>query len=82
MMTPGFTIITQSSRLRTKYEKTLLGKIKRKASAGTVMASVWWDSQGMMKKDYFEHGKTVTGNTSVQQIKDHAKQSRTNGVTS
>ena len=29
------------------------------------MASVWWDSQGMIKKDYFEHGKTVTGNTSV-----------------
>ena len=33
------------------------------------MASVRWDSQGMIKKDYFEHGKTVTGNTSVQQIK-------------
>ena len=29
------------------------------------MASVWWDSQGMIKKDYFEHGKTVTGNISV-----------------
>ena len=33
------------------------------------MASVWWDSLCMIKKDYFEHGKTVTGNTSVQQIK-------------
>ena len=29
------------------------------------MASVWWDSQGMIKKNYFEHGKTVAGNTSV-----------------
>ena len=37
------------------------------------MASVWWDSQGMIKKDYFEHGKTVTGNTSVQQIKNPCK---------
>ena len=37
------------------------------------MASVWWDSQGMIKKDYFEHGKTVTGNTSVQQIKNPHK---------
>ena len=70
-MTPGFTIITQ--RLRAKDEKTLLGKTTRKAPAGTVMASVWWDSQGMIKKDYFEHGKTVTGNTSVQQIKNPRK---------
>ena len=69
MMKPGFNIITQSPRLRAKYEKTILGKIRRKASAGTVMASVRWDSQGMIKKDYFEHGKTVTGNTSVQQTK-------------
>ena len=37
------------------------------------MASVWWDSQGMIKKNYFEHGKTVTGNTSVEQIKNPRK---------
>ena len=37
------------------------------------MASVWWDSQDMIKKDYFEHGKTVTGNISVQQIKNPRK---------
>ena len=37
------------------------------------MASVWWDSQGMTKKDYFGHGKTVSGNTSVQQIKNPRK---------
>ena len=64
-MKPGFTIITWSSRLRAKYVKTQLGKLKRKASAGTVMVSMWGDSQGKIKKDYFEHGKTVTGNTSV-----------------
>ena len=34
------------------------------------MASVWWDNQDMIKKDHFEHGKTVTSNISVQQIKN------------
>ena len=37
------------------------------------MASVWWDSQDMIKKDYFEHGKTVTGNISVHQMKNPRK---------
>ena len=37
------------------------------------MASVWWDSQGMIKKNYFEHEKTVAGNTSVYQIKNPRK---------
>ena len=68
MMKPGFTIITWSPRLRAKYGKTQLGKLKRKASAGTVLASVWYDSQDLIKKDYFENEKTVTGNISAQQI--------------
>ena len=34
------------------------------------MASVCWDSQGMIMKDYFEHGKTVTGNMCAQQLKN------------
>ena len=70
MMKPGFTIITLSPKLTAKYGKIQLGKLKRKTSAGTVLASEWWDSQDMIKKDYFEHGKTVTGNISVQQIKN------------
>ena len=37
------------------------------------MASVLWDSQGMIKNDYFEHGKTVAGNISVLQIKNSHK---------
>ena len=37
------------------------------------MASVSWDNQDMVKKDYFEHGKTVTGSISVQQIKNPRK---------
>ena len=51
-------------------EKFIIGmdqlrKLKQKASAGMVMAPVWWDSQCMIKKDYFEHGQIVTGNTYV-----------------
>ena len=45
----------------------------RKTAAGTVMATVWWDSQGMIRKYYFEHGKTVAGNTSMQQTKNPRK---------
>ena len=41
------------------------------------MASVWWDSQDMIKKDYFEHEKTVTDNISVQQIKNPRKAFKT-----
>ena len=37
------------------------------------MASVWWDSQGMIKKDCFEYGKTVTGNAYGQQTKNPRK---------
>ena len=37
------------------------------------MASKWWDSHVMIKKDYFEHGKTATGNISVQQMKNPRK---------
>ena len=48
-------------------------KLKQKTSAGTVIASVWWDSKRTIKKDYFEHGKTVAGNTSEQQIKNPRK---------
>ena len=68
MMKPGFNIMTQSQRLRVKYGKTPLGKFNGKSSAGTIMASVWWNSQGMIMKEYFEHGKTVTGNMYAQQF--------------
>jgi len=30
-------------------------------SAGKVMASVFWDSEGVLMIDYLERGKTVTG---------------------
>ena len=55
------------SKAQSKVWETLTWEVKVKGISrnGYVMASVWWDSQGMIKKDYFEHGKTVTGNTSV-----------------
>ena len=37
------------------------------------MESLWWDSQGMIMKDYFEHEKTVTGNMYAQQLKNLRK---------
>jgi len=36
-------------------------KFKVCASAGKVMASVFWDSQGVIMIDYLEQGKTITG---------------------
>jgi len=36
-------------------------KFKVCASAGKVMASVFWDSQGVIMVDYLEQGKTITG---------------------
>jgi len=36
-------------------------KAKSIPSAGKVMATVFWDSQGVIYFDYLEKGKTVTG---------------------
>lgn len=36
-------------------------KAKTVASAGKVMATVFWDSQGIIHIDYLEKGKTITG---------------------
>lgn len=36
-------------------------KFRKIASAGKVMASVFWDSEGVLMIDYLERGKTVTG---------------------
>ena len=35
--------------------------LKRVSSAGKVMASVFWDSQGEIMIDYFEQGRTING---------------------
>ena len=36
-------------------------KFRKIASAGRVMASVFWDSEGVLMIDYLEREKTVTG---------------------
>ena len=36
-------------------------KFRKIASVGKVMASVFWDSEGVLMIDYLERGKTVTG---------------------
>ena len=51
------------SQPQSKVWENTTWEVQAKTSAGTVMASVWWDSQGMIKKDCFEYGKTITGNT-------------------
>ena len=45
---------TSPSQRAPKKAKTVL-------SAGKVMATVFWDSQGVIYIDYLEKGKTVTG---------------------
>ena len=36
-------------------------KFKRVHSAGKVMASIFWDSQGVIMIDYLEQGRTIIG---------------------
>ena len=44
-------------------------KFRKIASAGKVMASVFWDSEGILMIDYLERGKTVTGVYYADQIR-------------
>ena len=36
-------------------------KFRRCFSAGKVMASIFWDSQGVIMIDYLEQGRTING---------------------
>ena len=36
-------------------------KFKMVHSAGKVMASIFWDSEGMIMIDYLEQGRTING---------------------
>ena len=36
-------------------------KFKRVSSAGKVMASTFWDNQGVIMVDYFQEGRTING---------------------
>jgi len=44
-------------------------KFKMSSSAGKVMASVFWDAEGIIMIDYLEHGKTITGQLYAEQIR-------------
>lgn len=45
-------------------------KFRVQASAGKVMATVFWDAEGVVKIDYLEHGRTITGAYYADQIRD------------
>ena len=36
-------------------------KFKKASTAGRVMASVFWDSQGVIMTDYLQQGRTING---------------------
>lgn len=44
-------------------------KFKAIPSAGKVMGSLFWDSQGVVMIEYLDHGATITGNLYAEQIK-------------
>jgi histone-lysine N-methyltransferase SETMAR len=51
----------EQSKQWTSSTETAPKKAKTVPSAGKVMASVFWDSKGIIHIDYLEKGKTVTG---------------------
>ena len=54
-------------------------KAKTVLSAGKVMATVFWDSQGVIYIDYLEKGKTVTASTVPNYWADSTPNCRKNG---
>ena len=59
-MRHGFPTLTQSKQRKypgSPHPK----KFKRVHSAGKVIASVFWDSQGVIMIDYLERGRMITG---------------------
>ena len=48
---------------------TAAGQVPQIASAGKVMATVFWDSEGVLMIDYLQRGKTVTGVYYADQIR-------------
>jgi [histone H3]-lysine36 N-dimethyltransferase SETMAR len=52
---------TKQQSMQWKHTTSPTVKFRKTASAGKVMASVFWDSEGVLMIDYLERGKTVTG---------------------
>ncbi|KMQ88717.1 mariner transposase [Lasius niger] len=51
----------QQSKQWTSPGESAPKKAKTVPSAGKVMATVFWDSQGIIFTDYLEMGRTITG---------------------
>lgn len=59
-------------------------KFRTQASAGKVMATVFWDSEGILLVDYMPHKTTITGETYavlLEKLKDAIKEKRRGKVT-
>ncbi|KAJ2940840.1 hypothetical protein O0L34_g10101 [Tuta absoluta] len=48
-------------------------KFKAIPSAGKIMGSLFWDSQGVIMIEYLDHGATITGALYAEQIKNCVK---------
>jgi hypothetical protein len=59
----GFTITHQNPNSSQNSEQKLVVQRLRRSvpSAGKVMASVFWDAEGILFIDYLAKGKTITG---------------------
>ena len=51
---------TQCMELKTGTDPTPI-KFRGQASAGKVLASIFWDTQGVMLVDFLPKGETITG---------------------
>ena len=64
-MRHGFTTLTQSQKMQSKQWKhpgsSPPKKFKRFHLAGMVMASIFWDSHGVIMINYLEQGRTING---------------------
>ena len=71
--------LKQQSKQWTASGECVPKKAKTVLSAGKVMATVFWDSQGIILVDYLEKGKTITGAyyaTLLDRLKEELNQKR------
>ncbi|XP_066270858.1 histone-lysine N-methyltransferase SETMAR-like [Branchiostoma lanceolatum] len=69
----------EKSKEWTKKGSQLPKKFKRVASVGKVMASVFWDSEGVIMIDYLQKGQTINGEyyaSELRQLKAAIKEKR------
>ncbi|CAJ0966195.1 unnamed protein product, partial [Ranitomeya imitator] len=59
----------QQSMTWKRADEPMPKKFKVSSSAGKVMASVFWDAEGIIMVDYLEKGATITGSYYAEQIR-------------